>query len=206
MSTTAAQDLPAQVPVSKKSAQKAAKPASKRLISLKTFLERYADREDPFKYEWNNGVVEKKSRTMNRDQMKIVQKLLRLFIKTTAFAGMGELICELDMLMRTKNRTRRADMAYLSGKQIQESDTGDLSVCAFVVEIVSKNDQINDVNEKLLDYFDNGVEVVWVVFPKIKKVEIHRSKRDVAYCFDDDLCSAAPVLPDFEIRVNELFA
>jgi Uma2 family endonuclease len=205
MSNTAAQGLPVRATESP-ALTRQSKPVSKRIISLETFLTRYSNREDAFKYEWNNGIVEKKSRTMNRDQMKIVQKLLRLFQKTKAFVEMGELICELDMFMTTKSRTRRADMAYLSGKQIQESGNGDLSVCAFVVEIVSKNDQINDVNEKLQEYFENGVRVVWVIFPKLKKVEVHRSKRAVDHCFDDDLCSAAPALPDFEIRVNELFA
>ena len=39
-----------------------------RLVSLERFFENYTDREDPFKYEWNKGVVEKKPRTMNRDQ------------------------------------------------------------------------------------------------------------------------------------------
>ena len=54
----------------------------KRLISLEKFLEKYSNREDPFKYEWNKGIVEKKERTMNRNQFAIYRKLLKLFCKT----------------------------------------------------------------------------------------------------------------------------
>jgi Uma2 family endonuclease len=69
-----------------------------------------------------------------------------------------------------------------------------------------KNDQINEVNEKVIEYFANGIEVVWVILPRVKKVEVYTSVKNMTICFGDDICSAAPVLPDFTISVNELFA
>ena len=178
----------------------------KRFITLEKFLERYPNREDPFKYEWNNGTIEKKPKTLNRDQTKILQKLMRLFAKTKAYTEGGEFINEVDMLMKSVNRTRRADIVYMTAQQISESDNGILTVCPFVVEVISKNDQINEVGEKMIEYFENGVEVVWVVFPKLKKVEVYTSVQNVTICFDKNICSAAPVLSDFKISVNELFA
>ena len=178
----------------------------KRFITLEKFIERYTNREDPFKYEWNNGTIEKKPKTMNRDQTKILQKLMRLFAKTKAYTEGGELLNEVDMLMKSAKRTRRADIVYMTAQQISESDNGILTVCPFVVEVISKNNQINEVGEKMIEYFENGVEVVWVVFPKLKKVEIYTSVQNVAICFDKNICSAAPVLSDFKITVNELFA
>jgi Uma2 family endonuclease len=178
----------------------------KRLITLEKFLERYTNREDSFKYEWNNGTIEKKDRTMNRDQTKILQKLMRLFAKTKAYQNGGELINEVDMFLKTANRTRRADIVYMTAQQIEESESGDLTVCPFVVEVISKNDQINEVDTKLIEYFDNGVQVVWCVFPKLKKVEVYTSKVNVKICFGDAVCSVAPVMDDFEITPNVLFA
>ncbi len=203
MSTTGAQQ---QSSVRKTANKTASGTAAKRLVSLESFLARYTNREDPYKYEWNNGVVEKKPRTMNRDQLKILQNLMRLFTRTKAYAAMGELLSEVDMLMQTANRTRRADIVYMSGMQLQESRKGELSVCSFVAEVISKNDQINEVEEKLAEYFDNGVQVAWVIFPKLKQVKVYRSVRDITVRFGDDICSAAPVLPDFEMSVNEIFA
>lgn len=198
---------PKQLPDTPPAAQKTtAKTASKRLVSLESFLTRYTNREDAFKYEWNKGIVEKRPRTMNRDQLKILQCLMRLFTRTKAYAAMGELMSEVDMLMQTLNRTHRADIAYMSGEQMQSAPNGELSVCSFVAEVISKNDQINEVEEKLQEYFDNGVQVVWVIFPKLKQVKVYHSIRDITVCFGDDVCSAAPVLPDFQITVNEIFA
>jgi len=179
---------------------------AKRLVSLEQFLLRYTNREDPFKYEWNKGVVEKKPRTMNRNQLFIFQNLLKRFLKTNSFAHDGALICEIDMLLPKAERTRRADIAYLSGEQMKASRDGVPSVCSFVMEVISKNDQINEVAEKLTEYFADGVQLVWVIFPQIQKVEVWRSVRDVTICFGDDVCTAAPVLDDFQLTVNEIFA
>ena len=201
--TAQSKQLPDTRPAEKNTAAKA---ASKRLVSLESFLKRYTNREDPYKYEWNSGVVEKKPRTMNRDQLFIYQNLLKLFVRLNAFSSGAALICEVDMLMHSENRTRRADIAYLTSEQMGASRDGELSVCAFVAEVISKNDQINEVEEKLQEYFDNGVQVVWVIFPKLKQVKVYHSVRDITVRFGDDLCSAAPVLPDFEITVNEIFA
>jgi Uma2 family endonuclease len=176
----------------------------KRLIKLETFLEKYTNRDDPFKYEWNNGIIEKKEKTMNRDQTKILQRLMRLFTKTKAYSLGGELINEVDMYMTSYKRTRRADIVYMTPEQIEESDNGKVSVCPFVMEVISKNDQINDVGDKTIEYFENGVEVLWIIYPKLKKVEVYTSLDDVKICYGDSVCSAAPVLPDFQITVKDL--
>jgi Uma2 family endonuclease len=176
----------------------------KRLIKLETFLEKYTNRDDPFKYEWNNGIIEKKEKTMNRDQTKILQRLMRLFTKTKAYSLGGELINEVDMYMTSYKRTRRADIVYMTPEQIEESDNGKVSVCPFVMEVISKNDQINDVGDKTIEYFENGVEVLWIIYPKLKKVEVYTSLDDVKICYGETVCSAAPVLPDFQITVKDL--
>ena len=66
------------------------KEKAKRLITIETFHRLYDNREDDYKYEWHNGIVEKKPRTMNRSQLFIVQKLTRLFLNTMAFQQQGE--------------------------------------------------------------------------------------------------------------------
>ncbi len=173
-------------------------------ISLAAFQRKYLSRKDNFKYEWVNGIVEKTPRTMNRNQTLIIQRLQRLFLTTKAHREMSELVAELDMFLPTANRTRRADFGVLTAKQVVASVNDDMSPAHFVIEIISKNDQINEVGQKLIEYFNNGVEVVWVIFPTLKKVEIYRSLRDVTVCYDADICSAAPVLPDFQISVDNL--
>jgi Uma2 family endonuclease len=174
-------------------------------VALQDFLLNYANREDPYKYEWNGGIIEKKPRTMTRDQLYLLQKLSRLFHSTKAFAEMGELTSEVDMFLPLANRTRRPDIAYLSGEQMQASKDGRPTVCSFVIEIISRNDQVNNLEEKKAEYFANGVQVLWIIFPQMQKVEVYRSIKEVNICTGNDRCSAAPVLPDFEISVHDLF-
>ncbi len=178
---------------------------AKRLITLERFLERYTNREDSFKYEWNKGIVEKKDRTMNRNQFLIYRTLQNLFIKTDIFKKGGIFMSEVDMYLPTVERTRRTDIAVLTGELMEESRNGNPTVCPFVIEIISKNDQINEVEEKIIEYFENGVQVVWVILPKVKKVEVYTSIRDVKICFDNDICTASPLMEDFSISVNAIF-
>ena len=115
------------------------KPA-KRLITLERFLERYTNREDSFKYEWNKGIIEKRDRTMNRNQFLIYRTLQNLFIKTGVFKKGGIFISEVDMYLPTVERTRRTDIAVLTGELMEESRNGNPTVCPFVIEIISKNE------------------------------------------------------------------
>jgi Uma2 family endonuclease len=179
--------------------------AYKRLISLETFLDQYSDREDPFKYEWNNGIVEKKERTMNRNQFAIYRKLQQLFFKSQTCTQGGIIMSEVDMFLPTVKRTRRTDIAVLQGELVDECLSGSPTACPFVIEIVSKNDQVNDVEDKIIEFFENGVQVVWVIIPKVKKVEVYTSVEDVKICFGDSVCSALPFMDDFNISVNEIF-
>jgi Uma2 family endonuclease len=178
----------------------------KRLITLEKFLERYSSRKDDFKYEWNNGLVEKKIRSIQRSHYKIIRALMNQFYKSKSMNHDGFIAQGVDMFLPFSNRTRCADLAFLTRKQIDAAEGGDLSVCSFVIEVISQKEKINEVKEKIIEYFENDVKVVWVIFPKLKKVEVYTSIRDVKICFDNDICSANPVMDDFNISVNDLFA
>ena len=177
----------------------------KQIVSIESFLSHYANRQNRFKYEWNNGIIEKTPRTMNRDQTLIQWRLIRLFATTAAFKNDCGLIVELDMFIKIENRTRRADIGFLNAEQMKASEKGDLSVSSFIIEIVSKNDKGYAIGKKLNEYFKSGAQVVWEIYPTLKKVEVYTSLRDVKICMGDDICSAAPVLPDFNISANAVF-
>ena len=76
----------------------------------------------------------------------------------------------------------------------------------FVIEIISPTDRSVKVEEKVLEYFEAGVKVVWLLFPKTQTVHVYTSPISVIICRGDRVCSAAPVVVDFEIRAEEVFA
>lgn len=77
---------------------------------------------------------------------------------------------------------------------------------AFVIEILSETDQAYRIEEKIAEYFRAGVQVIWTINPEQEVIYVYTSRKHVTICLKDDICSAAPVLPDFTIDVDTLFA
>ena len=172
-----------------------------RSLSLEEFRRKYADREDGFKYEFINGKVIKSPGQMNPKQLFIVKNLNRRFVQTKAYEQGGELIAEVDQLTAPA-RQRRPDLSYWSAARIAD---GIDTVSEFVLEIISPTDKLEDVEEKLHEYFEAGVKVVWQIRPKSQAVHVYTAPTRVSICTGESICSAAPVLPDFEITAQEVF-
>ncbi len=179
------------------------KPRLKRYISLDMFYRHYNDREDGYKYEWNNGTVEKKPR-MKQAELHIYNNLLRLFMTTSAFQEGGMLAGEIET-MTTVFQLRKPDIAFFSAEQVKRADDKNAEIPAFVVELISKNDVAYHLQEKLDEYFDAGVQVAWLIYPQVGRVYIYHSPEDVVVCKGEDVCSAAPALLDFSIKAKDVF-
>ncbi len=158
---------------------------------------------DGFKYEWNDGEIIQFA-GMQENQINIYVNLLDLLIEL-GYAKTGTLIAEHNVHV-SGIQLRRPDIAYFTREQVRHSAQGGRSIPDFLVEVISTHDKLNRVEKKLTEYFEAGVKVVWVVIPEERVVNVYTSRREVKACIEDDLCSAAPVLPDFEISVNEMLA
>jgi Uma2 family endonuclease len=127
--------------------------------------------------------------------LKLIRTLNRLFLKTNAHQVGGELIQENDLV-------------FFSSEDIEKSDEIK-PIPAFVIILISENDKVGDIQEKISEYFKAGaggvpLKVIWLVFPEEKSVHVYTSRRNVKICIENDICSAAPVLPDFEIGLDVL--
>ena len=158
--------------------------------------------EDGFKYEWNDGELIRFD-GKKRKRLRLIKRLNRLFLLTNAHQAGGELICEQDVML-TGIQMRRPDMAYFSDEQIRNEE--DEPIPAFCIEIISPTDESEKVEAKRIEYFKAGVQVLWHIFPENGEVYVYTSRKTVQICSDNDICSAAPVLDDFTISVNELVA
>ncbi|TAK43125.1 MAG: Uma2 family endonuclease [Saprospiraceae bacterium] len=175
-----------------------------RRISKEQFLRDYSDKEDGYKYEWNNGVVEK-TKAMNQQQAILQAVFFRHFINTQTFKGGGLFTTETDM-DTSPSHFRRPDLAIYTGEQVRLMKKGENQVAPWLAEIISPTDNADKINEKLEEYFRAGVQVVWHIFPTSKKVDVFTSPDDVTICRGKTVCSGAPALPDFQIPAEALFA
>lgn len=174
--------------------------------SLPTTLEEFQHWEAPtngLKYEWFDGELIAFEK-MNKHHLKLIRLLTRLFTQTQAYQAGGLLIAEQDVML-TGIQLRRPDFAYFSGVQIDRNNRNVEPIPAFVIEVISPTDDAEKVESKRFEYFKAGVQVVWSIYPEAQCVYVYTGIKSVVICIDEDVCSAAPVLGDFQVEAKKLF-
>jgi Uma2 family endonuclease len=78
-------------------------------------------------------------------------------------------------------------------------------VPTLAVEILSPNDTVEEIDEKLALCRRAGVALVWVIDPYVQTVTVHTTdNRPTLFNIDQEL-SAEPHLPGLRIAVSRLF-
>jgi Uma2 family endonuclease len=139
---------------------------------------------------------------MDYTQVFIVQNLMNHFISLlTSGKITGLLSSEVDTFFSESHR--RSDMCYLTNEQIRAAKNGLPPVPLFVVEIISENEKLS-IQKKMLDYWRAEVPVIWHIFPDLEIVHVYHGKKMTVF-MKNEICSAAPILPDFAMSVNDIF-
>lgn len=81
----------------------------------------------------------------------------------------------------------------------------------FAIEILSDSESHQDVLDKITergpqDYFDGGAQLVWYITPKRQKIYAYTSPDESTVFKEPQTITAAPVIPDFQLVVADLFA
>ena len=100
------------------------------------------------------------------------------------------------------------DVALISPEQARDNpaDTT-LAVGAplVIAEVVSPSDSIEDIAERVEEYLDCGVPLVWVLNPYNKTLVIHRPGDDALALDVRDTITGDPELPGFSAPVADFF-
>ena len=73
------------------------------------------------------------------------------------------------------------------------------------LEVVSPNDEACDLMEKIEEYIGAGVPLIWVVYPRTKRVLVFRTSGQVTRLTETDTLQGEDVLPGFSCPVADLF-
>lgn len=73
------------------------------------------------------------------------------------------------------------------------------------VEVVSPNDRAYEVEEKIQEYLDAGVILIWIIYPKERVVTVYRTDGSTTRLKETDMLDGEQVIPGFSCRVGELF-
>ncbi len=160
-------------------------------------------RKSDYNYEFYYGEIIKKP-GMKQLEFFIVKFLNRNFSKTAAYAAGAELIPEADVYI-DGFRKRIPDVSFYTEAQIKAAAKGEKVVPAFAIEILSDSETLIHIETKIQDYFDAGVQLVWYILPKSKKIYAYSSPSELNVFIAGQSIKASPVLPDFEINIEQLF-
>ncbi len=160
--------------------------------------------DDARRYEFADGWL-LLTTTMRPDEVFLHTNLENQFFLTDAFRQGSRLKAELDIWL-TDNQMRRPDMAVYTANQLALMRVGQRTTPAFVVELLSINDEVQKDLLKIRDYFAAGVQVIWWIYPTLRLVYVYTDPKTVRIATDGDTITATPVIPDLTMDVCDLFS
>ncbi|HBE47836.1 MAG TPA: hypothetical protein DDW76_03245, partial [Cyanobacteria bacterium UBA11369] len=73
------------------------------------------------------------------------------------------------------------------------------------VEILSPKNTVEELHEKIVEYFENDTRLVWVIHPDEKYLLVYHSPKPDRFLRPQDRLDGEVVVPGFSMAVAELF-
>jgi Uma2 family endonuclease len=114
-------------------------------------------------------------------------------------------------LAKDTGRNRKPDVAFVSSERWpadRPQPVGDNAwdvVPDLAVEVVSPTDFAEDVWDKVFEYFQAGVRLVWVISPKHRFAHVYESPTRLRLITESDALDGGEVLPGFRLPLARLF-
>lgn len=165
---------------------------------------------DGKRYELIDGELREMAPTVNWHGEVESNLVIRLGGHVQAH-GLGRVSCGevLFIVRRNPDRVRAADIAFIRQERVPplEARQHIMEVIPdLVVEILSKSDTIEEVNDRIDDWLGAGVRMLWIVDPYRRTVTIFRPGHDPVLVGEHGILEGDPVIAGFRCPVAELFA
>lgn len=111
-------------------------------------------------------------------------------------------------LERDPDTVREPDIAFFSAEKMPLGTrvTGYAEVVPdLVVEVVSPNNSLREINDKALMWLSYGVSLVWAVNPDSRSVDVYRAGRVTSTLTENDTLDGLDALPGFTCAISEVF-
>jgi len=110
-------------------------------------------------------------------------------------------------LRRNPDTVRAPDVLYISNERYsQYVGSGFLNVAPeLVAEVLSPNDPWSEVTEKVEAFLRAGVDRVWVVDPRLRRISSYWTPTKVRHFHEGETLSDEELLPGFQLDVSEIF-
>jgi Uma2 family endonuclease len=181
------------------------------VTSLEPEIELEAPIIDPDEdYEVVDGIVVEEP-PLGAYGTRMANRLARSIADFDPSEDLGEVVVEVLFILNHSPRLRRKpDVAFVSRERWaverpMESEAAWDVIPDLAVEIISPTDIIIDLMDKLEEYFRVGVKLVWVIYPKHRKIYAYDSPTSVKILREGDELEGGIVLPRFRLSLTALF-
>lgn len=137
----------------------------------------------------------------NRIRDSIARRLTE-FVETK---GLGEVITEMDFRLQSST-VRNPDVAFVTAEHRRHIDVNRSPVDgapALAIEVISKGNPAEDIAKKVRQYLRAGCRSVWLVYPGLKRIEIHTLAAVKAFEAPETLTDET-VLPGFSLLLSDI--
>jgi Uma2 family endonuclease len=135
--------------------------------------------------------------------------LVRLYLSTHDLGWVFPQESGMAVWPNRPRHVRKPDLAFVRRGRLPQGRPGDgwLSVAPdLVVEVVSPGDMVEELEEKLDEYREAGIPLIWVIYPSLEKAHVLRAGRERTELTAGASLDGEDVLPGFRCSLAELFA
>ncbi len=178
-------------------------------IQLMTAEELLALPRGQFRYELIDGELKKMSPT-GHVHGRVTMRLALPLAQYVRERELGEVYAaETGFKLRSDPDTVRApDVAFI--RQARVVEVGNVKgywpgAPDLAVEVLSPDDRVGEVEEKVSEWLAAGAIQVWTVSPRLRTITVYRSLSEIETLTDKDTLEGGEVVPGFQVRIAEIF-
>jgi Uma2 family endonuclease len=169
-------------------------------------VNRLNDHEDRL-YELVDGILVQK--TAGLRESIITGNILTILNNFVKPRGLGLVAGADGTIQLDINLVRIPDVSFFSLERLPGGEIPDepipLLVPDLAVEVISRSNTPKEMGEKLKEYFEKGVRLVWYVRPKSRVVDVYTAPDHFTRLTASKRFDGGDVLPGFSVQVGELF-
>ncbi|MGC1272984.1 MAG: Uma2 family endonuclease [Planctomycetaceae bacterium] len=117
---------------------------------------------------------------------------------------------EAGMLKLVEGLVRAPDVSYIAWSKTPDRRVPKQPVPQLVpdlaVEVLGRANTKQEIDRKLDDYFEAGVQLVWIIDPKTRTARVYASREQPTTLTTTDSLDGGGVLPGLTLKLAELFA
>ncbi len=109
---------------------------------------------------------------------------------------------------RSPNTVRKPDTYFVRKHRLPADwqSQGFLRVVPDLIgEVVSPGDLAYEVEERITEFLEAGVKLIWIVDPQNRTARVHRADGTSAWLKEDGVLDGEDLLPGFRLPLKELF-